>query len=335
YQIEGIDNNESLVNTIAYLPPPEAIREFSVITTNAPAEFGRAAGAVQNMVLKSGTNTVHGSAYDFYRPKSLAATPKFAQKKPDFKNNDFGVTAGGPIFRDRTFFFGSYHGLRNSIPVEAGNYVAVPTAKMRNGDFSELLDPAVSGLSQPVIIYNPTTGQPFAGNIIPANLIDPVGKAYLNAFPLPSRAGVTHNFLTQRQKKSTYNDFDGRADQTITSADQLFLSGSHWADSFSDPGRIPGFQAGFGAGTSENKGYTARLGETHVFGANLVNELRAGSTSFHFGFLPVRFGTNQNAAIGIPGPGGVTVANGISLIGGGDGTYIEYLGDFRQHLIKQ
>ncbi len=130
YQIEGIDNNESLVNSIAYLPPPEAIREFSVITTNAPAEYGRAGGAVQNLVIKSGTNSMKGSAYDFYRPKGLAATPKFAQEKPDFNNNDFGATLGGPVFRDRTFFFGSYHGLRNSIPIEAGNYVTVPTDKM-------------------------------------------------------------------------------------------------------------------------------------------------------------------------------------------------------------
>ncbi|HEY8181337.1 MAG TPA: TonB-dependent receptor [Thermoanaerobaculia bacterium] len=335
YMIEGVDNNESLVNSIAYLPPPEAIREFSVITTNAPAEYGRAAGGMQNLVIKSGTNDFRGSLYDFYRPKSLAATPKFAQEKPDFKNNDFGVTAGGPVFRDRTFFFGSYHGLRNSIPVETGNYVTVPTAKMRIGDFSELLDPAVSGLKNPVIIYNPVTGQPFAGNIIPANLIDPVGKAYLALYPPATRAGVTHNYLTHRQRKSTYDDFDGKVDQNISQRDQLFASGSHWSDSFSDPGRIPGFQAGFGAGTSENKGYTLRLGETHIFSDNIINELRVGNTNFHFGFLPVGFGTDQNKAVGISGPGGITTNNGISLIGGGDGTFIEYLGDFGQYVIKQ
>lgn len=335
YLIEGIDNNETLVNTIAYLPPPDAIREFSVITTNAPAEFGRAGGGIQNMVIKSGTNDFHGSVYDFNRPKSLAATPAFAQAKPDFKNNDFGATLGGPVMRDRVFFFGSYHGLRNSIPIEAGNYVTVPTAKMRNGDFSELLDPAVSGLGQPVIIYDPVTGQPFAGNIIPSNRLDPAGKAYLAVFPLPTRSGVTHNYLTHRQKKSTYNDFDGRVDTAVTSADQLFLSGSHWADKFADPGRIPGYQAGFGAGQSDNKGYTARVGETHVFTPNMVNEFRGGYTDFHFDFLPVGFGQNQNAAIGIGGPGGVNLSNGISLIGGGNGTFIEYLGDFGQYVIKQ
>ena len=124
-------------------------------------------------------------------------------------------------------------------------------------------------------------------------------------------------------------------DNNLTSADQLFISGSHWSDSFSDPGRIPGYQAGFGAGTSEDKGYTLRLGETHVFTPNVVNELRVGSTDFHFGFLPVGFGTNQNQALGIPGPAGVTTNNGISLIGGGNGTYIEYLGDFGQYIITQ
>jgi hypothetical protein len=341
YQIEGIDNNESLVNGIAYLPPPEAIREFSVITTNAPAEYGRAGGAVQNLVIKSGTNVFNGSVYDFYRPKSLAATPKFAQTKPEFNNNDFGATLGGPIFRDRTFFFGSFHGLRNSIPINAGNYVTVPTAKMRNGDFSELLDPSLclqknaAGACIPVIISNPLTGVPFAGNIIPQNLIDSVGRAYLNVFPLPTRGGVTKNYLTHRQKKDTFNDFDGRLDQNLSQKDQLFFSGSHWADQFTDPGNIPGYQAGFGAGTSDNKGYTLRLGETHIFSANLVNELRGGATNFHFGQNGVGTGTDQDKALGIPGPAGLTAARGIALIGGGDGTYLEYLGDFGPYLIKQ
>jgi len=342
YMIEGVDNNESLVNSIAYLPPPEAIREFSVITTNAPAEFGRAGGAIQNLVIKSGTNDIKGSLYDFYRPRSLAATPTFAQEKPDFKNNDFGLTVGGPIVRDHTFFFGSYHGLRNTIPVEPGNFVTVPTAKMRNGDFSELLDPAYclqrdsAGTCIPVVIYNPATGVPFPNNQIPGNLINPAGRAYLNAFPGPSRTDrLTQNYLTARQKRSTYNDFDGRIDQTLSANNQIFLSVSNWSDKFSDPGRIPGYQAGFGAGTSDNKGYTLRLGDTHIFNPNLVNELRAGWTNFHFDFLPVGFGENQNAAIGVGGPGGINLNNGISLIGGGNGNFIEYLGDFGQYTIRQ
>ncbi|HEU4520867.1 MAG TPA: TonB-dependent receptor, partial [Thermoanaerobaculia bacterium] len=325
----------TLVNSLAYMPSPEAIQEFGVITTNAPAEFGRAGGAVQNLVIKSGTNEIDGSLFYFIRPRSLAATPEFAEEKPEFENEDYGLTIGGPILRDRTFIFGSYHGLRNSIPVEAGNYVTVPTARMRNGDFSELLDPAVSGLAEPVIIYNPETGVPFEGNIIPASFINPVGRAYLNVFPLPTRAGVTRNYLTQRQKQSTYDDFDLKVDHKIAASDQLFVSGSLWGDQFSDPGRIPGYQAGFGAGTSNNEGYTLRVGETHLFSGNLINELRVGYTDFRYEFLPVGYGTDQNAALGIPGPGGITVANGLSLIGGGNGFYIEYLGDFGQYRIGQ
>ncbi|MGZ8866930.1 MAG: outer membrane beta-barrel protein, partial [Thermoanaerobaculia bacterium] len=316
YMIDGIDNNETLVNSLAYMPSPEAIREFGVITTNAPAEFGRAGGAVQNLVVKSGTNNLEGSLFYFIRPGNLAAKPEFAEEKPDFENEDYGLTVGGPIFRDRTFFFGSYHGLRNSIPVEAGNYVTVPTRRMRDGDFSELLDPAVSGLSAPVIIYNPATGVPFEGNIIPSNLINPVGRAYLNVFPDPTRGGVTRNYLSQRQKESTYDDFDLKVDHKIGDADALFVSGSLWGDQFSDPGRIPGYQAGFGAGTSNNEGYTLRAGETHLFGGALINEARIGYTDFRYEFLPVGFGTDQNGALGIPGPGGITVPNGISLIGG-------------------
>lgn len=343
YMIDGVDNNETLVNSIAYIPSPEAVREFGVITTNAPAEFGRAGGAVQNLVIKSGTNAFDGALFYFVRPKSLAETPEFAEEKPDFKNEDFGLTLGGPVIRDRAFFFASYHGLRNTIPVEAGNRVTVPTAKMRMGDFSELLNPAVSGLVDQngapitVIIYDPITGMPFTNNIIPADRINPVGRAYLNAFPLPdaNATGVTRNFLTRRQKESTYNDYDARFDVNLAASDQIFLSISDWNDKFSDPGRIPGFQAGFGAGTANNEGYTLRLGETHIFTGSLVNEARAGLTDFRFEFLPVGFGEDQNAAIGIGGAGGISQNNGISLIGGGNGFYLEYLGDFGQYRIGQ
>ncbi len=336
FMIEGLDNNETLVNSIAYLPSPETIREFTLITTTAPAEFGRAGGAVQNLVIKSGTNQFHGSAFYFDRPASLAATPKFSPTKPEFNNHDFGLTFGGPVLKDRTFFFGSYHGLRNSIPVEAGNYVTVPTAKMRNGDFSELLNPAFTGQSAPIIIYDPATGVAFPNNVIPPNMINPVGKAYLNAFPMPSRTDrSTQNYLTHRQRKSTYDDFDLKVDQSFTTNNQGFISASHWNDGFADPGRIPGYQAGFGSGQSDNIGNSVRANDTHIFTSNLVNDFRAGWTNFHYDFLPVGFGTNQNAAIGIPGINGVTQGNGISLIGGGNGNFIEYLGDFGQYVITQ
>ncbi len=341
FLLDGIDNNETLVNNIAYIPSPEVIQEFRVITTNAPAEFGRAGGAIQNIITRSGTNDFHGSAYYFLRPEGLAATPTFATTKPEFKNQDFGATFGGPIVKDKTFFFLSWHGLKSSIPVEAGGTVTVPTALMRQGNFSELLNAATSGITdgngRPVAvqIYDPATGLPYPGNIIPASQINPVAQRYLNVFPSPDTAGVVNNYHTHRQKESTFNDFDARLDHSFSTEDQLFLRASVWRDGFSDPGRIPGYQAGFGSGDANNKGYQIGLGETHVFSPSLINEFRAGWMSFRYEFLPVGFGTDQNAALGIPGPGGVTVANGLSLIGGGNGHFIEYLGDFGQYQIEQ
>ncbi|HEX6737578.1 MAG TPA: TonB-dependent receptor, partial [Vicinamibacteria bacterium] len=336
FLIDGIDNNETLVNSLAYFPSPEALQEFQVITTNAPAEFGRAGGAITNIVTKSGSNTFHGSAYLFNRAKGLAATPTFASEKPEFGQNDFGATLGGPILRDQTFFFLSYHGLRSTIPVEAGNRVTVPTARMRSGDFSELLSPGFTGSNAPITLYDPLTGQPFAGNIIPSARLDPVAVRYLNSFPLPDLAtSALRNYLTHREKKSTFHDFDGRLDHKLGASDQGFVRASVWNDQFSDPGRIPGFQAGFGSGTSRNKGFIVGAGETHSFSGNLINELRLGHVGFRFEFLPVGFGEDQDRALGIPGPGGVTVDNGLSLIGGGDGRFIEYLGDFGQYIVRQ
>jgi len=185
YYYDGIDNNERLVNSLVFFPSPDALQEFRTITANAPAEFGRAGGAITNLISKSGTNQFHGSAYWFARPESTAATPTFAATKPDFNRDQFGGTLGGPIVKDKTFFFANYAGLRQTVPVEVGNTVTVPTARMRNGDFSELLNPSFSGVGAPVIIYDPLTNLPFPGNVIPANRLNPVAVSYLNAFPLP------------------------------------------------------------------------------------------------------------------------------------------------------
>lgn len=336
YYYDGIDNNERLVNSLVFFPSPDALQEFRTITANAPAEFGRAGGAITNLISKSGTNAYHGSAYWFTRPESTASTPEFATTKPDFNRDQFGGSIGGPIVKDKTFFFANYAGLRQTVPVEVGNTVTVPTALMRQGNFSELLNPAFSGVGAPVIIYDPQTGQPFPGNIIPQNRLDPVAVAYLNAFPQPDRTNsALRNYDVRRENEGAFDDFDARIDHRFSETDQLFLRGSLSDSSKFDPGRIPNYQAGFGSGTAEAKAYSFALGYNRVFSANVVNELRIGYVNYKYAFLPVGFGTNQNAELGIPGPGGVTVDNGISLIGGGNGTYIEYLGDFGQFRVKQ
>ncbi len=345
YLLDGVDDNETLVNSIVFFPPVEALEEFRVITSNAPAEYGRSGGGIITAVVKSGGNQLRGSVYEFNRDKALAATPTFAapdpndptkRLKPDFSRNQFGATLGGPIVKDKTFFFLSYSGLRSTIPVEVGGMVTVPTAKMRQGDFSELLDPSFTGIGRPIVVDDPQTNQPFPGNVIPRDRLNPVAVNYLNSFPLPDRTDrAQSNYFTHRERTSDFNDFDLRIDHNIGPRDSLFLRASYADDNRFDPGRIPGFQAGFGSGTAEAKAAGGVLGYTRLFSQNVVNELRFGYNRYRYGFLPVGYGTDQDQALGIPGPGGITSANGISLIGGGNGTWIEYLGDYGQYVVTQ
>ena len=345
YLLDGVDNNETLVNSIVFFPPVEALEEFRVITSNAPAEFGRSGGGIITAVVKSGANQLHGSVYEFNRSKALAATPTFAapdpddptkKLKPDFNRNQFGATLGGPIVKDKTFFFLSYSGLRSTIPVEAGGMVTVPTAKMRRGDFSELLDAGFTGIGRPIVVNDPLTNQPFPNNVIPEGRLDPVAVRYLNSYPLPARTDrAQSNYYTNRERKSDFDDFDLRLDHNVGPSNSFFLRASYADDSRFDPGRIPGFQAGFGSGTAEAKGVGGVLGYTRLFGQNVVNEMRVGYNRYRYAFLPVGYGTNQNEQLGIPGPGGITTDNGISLIGGGNGTWIEYLGDYGQYQVTQ
>jgi len=201
FLLDGIDNNETLVNTIVIFPPADAIDEFRVQTSVAPAEFGRAGGALVVSTLKSGTNSFHGSAFEFNRNTDLNANDFFTTgATPTFDRNQFGGTIGGPVIKNKFFLFGDYEGLRQKEP--AGNDVAtVPTAQMRMGDFSQLLNlacgsaanggPTPSGETPPadpnmpsrnqcqipgattfnILIYDPTT----AGSQ-PVTAINPNGE---------------------------------------------------------------------------------------------------------------------------------------------------------------
>ena len=166
FLLDGFDNNESLVNTIIFFSAPDAIQEFRVETNVAPAEFGRAGGAIVNTAIKSGTNQFHGTVWEFLRNSALDATqwePVPNAKKLPFKQNQFGAAAGGPIIKNKLFIFGDYQGFRSSAPVST-DYATVPTDLMRSSgftNFSELLGSRYPDHT------NPITGPPFPGNIIP------------------------------------------------------------------------------------------------------------------------------------------------------------------------
>ena len=184
YMLDGVDNNETWLQTVVVFPSVDALDEFKLQTSTYAAEFGRSMGGVVNLQIKSGSNSFHGSAFEFLRNDSLDANNYFnnravpRREKPEFSQHQFGGTFGGPIIKDKTFFFADYQGMRLT---QGLTYLStVPSAAMRQGNFSEINRP----------IYDPLTGQPFPGNIIPGEPLGPcLGERPPAAHPDAQRGG--------------------------------------------------------------------------------------------------------------------------------------------------
>lgn len=350
FMLDGVDNNESLVNTIIFFTPAEALQEFRVDTSIAPAEVGRAGGGVINTTSKSGTNGFHGSAFEFLRNSALDANTAYFNPitngketpKAPFKRNQFGGTIGGPIFKDKLFFFGDYQGLRQSLPLGLET-ATVPTDKMRDGNFSELLT-----LATPVQLKDPVSGAPLAGNIVPAGEILAPGQNYLKAFPEPNLTGadalcaqsnaqgtcIQKNFLTQRQNIQKFDDFDVRVDWNITHSDLLFGRYSYAKDNETTTSRLPTLPAGFGSGDQFTNAKSFALGETHTFTPALLNEFRFGWIRSRLGYTPPFENVPLSANLGIPNANTSSALGGGALIGGNN-NQIEYTGDYGPYLVPE
>ncbi len=343
YLLDGFDNNESLVNTIIFFSEPDAIQEFRVETNVAPAEFGRAGGAIVNTSIKSGTNEIHGALFEYLRNSALDATPWTSQanaKKLPFKQNQFGAAVGAPIIKNKLFIFGDYQGLRASQP-NTTDYATVPTVLMRTSGFTNF-----SEISTPII--NPQTGTPFPGNIIPAGMLNPAAVAYLNAFPTPNCSAasnsncqfLTNNYTTNRQNITDYNDFDIRGDWNIGLKDSAFARYSYGNESFNKTSEFPSLPAGFGSGLNPTKPWSAVIEETHLFSSNLVNEFRFGYIHQDYAYSPPFQNEPLSANLGIvnanvnalnqPDP---TLGGGALI--GGNGTQIAYTGDYGLYNVPQ
>ena len=352
--LDGVDNNEALVNGINFFPPAEAIQEFRVNTSVAPAEFGRAGGGIVQTSLKSGTNAVHGSAFWFIRNSALDANSAYfspptnpttgAVIKSPFKRNQFGGTLGMPIFKDKLFIFADYQGLRQDRPL-VPEFATVPTDKMRNGDFSELLGSGLTttpaaltgcGAVTPVngAIYNPLTCAPFPGNIIPANQINQAGLNYLRAFPEPNLPGVLKNFRAVRRDIRQFNDFDVRLDYNITSKDLVFARYSYGQDVFNLTPRLGTLSSGFGSGTNLNHPRGVAAGETHTFGNTVVNDFRFGYSRPFYSFLNPFSNVAQANQLGIANANRTPQLGGTPLIGGFNNE-IEFSGDGGPFIVPQ
>lgn len=352
FLLDGLDNNESLVNTISIFPQAEAVQEFRVQTSVAPAEFGRAGGGVINAVVRSGKNDFFGSAFVFIRNDNLDARETFSSQRNEFRRGQFGATFGGPIYlprfgeggpavfsgKDKLFFFVDYQGLRQFLPL-GRDLATVPTLAFRNGDFSALLNPAVSGLGAPIQLRDPLTGTAIPGNrldLLPGNRLNAVGLNYLRAFPVPNRGGtsVLQNYENTRVQTQDENTFDLRIDSNLNQKNQLFGRISYGRDILATTSRLTTLPAGFGSGDNFNRNRGIALGLTSTFTPKLYNELRVGAHRVFFGFSPPFQDTRLSASLGIPGANPVPELGGGALIGGFNGQ-LEYSGDFGPFLVPQ
>lgn len=348
FLLDGVDNNESLVNSIVFFSPPEAIDQFRVTTSVAPAEFGRAGGAIVNSSIKSGSDSIHGSAFGYFRDQIFDADPNYfapTQPVPGFQRKQFGFAAGGPILKDRLFLFGDYQAYRQKQPQDTG-YYTVSTALMRQGNFTELLGqnvtttPAafasVTGCASSVTvlgaIYDPTTCQQFgagtsSANVIPSGSINKAGQNYLNAFPSPSRSGILNNYYAVREAIRNFNDFDVRLDYHASQKDCLFARYSYGQDVFDVNSLFSMLPAGYGSGSNESHPRGIGAGYTRIFTANLVNEFRFGYTRPQFAYLNPMEGTPVSANLGIVNANRNALLGGGAL-SGGNNSEIEYTGDY-------
>jgi len=351
--LDGVDNNEGLVNSIVFFPPAEAIQEFRVNTSVAPAEYGRAGGAIVQTSIKAGSNEIHGSAFWFRRSGFAEANPYNFTGDKVFRRNQFGGTIGAPIWKNKLFVFGDYQGRRQSQP-QGVEFATVPTDLMRGtapgmtpgtADFSQLLGTTLTSTPScaeggPLgAIYDPTTCAPFPGNIIPNP--NPVGLKYLQGFPEPNVTNpdgslvILQNFRAQRQSISNYDDYDIRADFVASPKDQLFFRWSYGRDNFTVTNRLgPNNPSGFGSGDNVNHPSGFAIGYTRTFTANLLNEFHFGYLDTTYGYNPPNLGQRLGAELGIPGANPSPLLGGQVLIGGNNGE-LEYQGDGGPYKVPQ
>src|SRR5712691_7456841 len=228
---------------VAYVPPSDAVEEFKVETATYDAQQGHTGGATVNVVMKSGTNSLRGTAYEFYRSDKLSANDFFLNRagrpRAPMSYNRYGGSLGGPVLlpgysgKDRTFFFVAYEGLRDEFPEP--DQFTVPSEAMRRGDFSALL-------GQGIVIYNPFAGvrlpdgriqrTPFPNNVIPSELINPVARNYMALFPLPNQQGDAQgrlNYLSPQPRTDRFSSVSARVDHRLSERHRLFVRYS-WND---------------------------------------------------------------------------------------------------------
>ncbi|MGZ8845380.1 MAG: TonB-dependent receptor domain-containing protein [Pyrinomonadaceae bacterium] len=293
FLLDGVYNVDPKLNTFGVRPSVDAIREFENLTSTYDASFGRSAGAQVNVVLKSGTNDLHGSIFEFHRNGALDAKNFFApanEPDPRYLRNQFGFSLGGPLRKDRTFFFGDYEGTRSSEGIT--RVTNVPTLAERSGDFSASL------FGVPT---NPFTGLPFAGGRIPDAFINPVGRNIAALYPAPNRNQPFANFVSSPVQKDRDDRFDVRVDHLLNSRSSLAFRYSFGDRALFEPFGGAGLSVvpGYGNDVSR-RGQNAMISETHVFSPRFVNDARFAFNRVASAVRQENQGTSVNRAVGMP-----------------------------------
>ncbi len=336
FLFDGVSALQPEPGQVAFNPVIDAVQEFKVEINSPPAEFGRFNGGVINLTTKSGTNEPHGSVFEFLRNEALNARNLFAPatpanpKKPVFRRNQYGFAVGGPIVKDRTFFFGDFQGMRQLIGrVLTSN---VPTLQQRNGDFSANLGAPLflqttpagatatttnTGTPINVIdtngntvqarvgqIFRPSDHRAYAGNVIPLSDFDPVARKLLERYPAPTSSGAANNFRRVANESVNQDQFDVRLDHRFSERDQVFGRYSFFKDTSTPVTPLP---EGSGAitqgalGLQKTRAHQAVGNYTRVFSTSVVNELRFGYTRRSVDRRALLLDAPPSQSLGIPG----------------------------------
>jgi hypothetical protein len=307
FLMDGIDNNaygtsnQGFSNQVVQATP-DALAEFKVVTMLPSAEYGRSSGAIINAAFKSGTNEFHGSAWEFLRNTSLNAVGFFkpATGKPSLQRNQFGATIGGPIAKNRAFFFGNYEGFREIFKFPT--FSSIPSLADRQGIF-------------PVPVRNPLTGETFPANTpVPAGRITPFAQKVLNELPAPTGAGRSSNLNNLRRDQNFNDKYDLKVDGVINNRMTTFVRLSQRKSNYLQAPDIPGPSGGGGNGFI--RALNQQLAAAYTFNVTPASlfEARLGISRTRAGKEPVALGSpDMLAAYGIPGlPSDPRIAGGLT-----------------------
>jgi Carboxypeptidase regulatory-like domain/TonB dependent receptor-like, beta-barrel len=290
YILDGVYNVDPKLNTPAVRPPVDGIHEFKVLTSTYDASFGRNAAGQVNVLTRSGSNMLSGTAFEFVRNGGLDSRNFFApngEPDPEYSRHQFGGTVGGPVARNRTFFFADYE--RTRLREGITRVTNVPTAQERTGNFSQSL------FARPV---DPLSHQPLPGGQIPSFFLNPIGLAIASLYPLPNRTTPFANFVSSPTLRDDIHQFDGKVEHSLTPSMRLGVRYSFSDRALLEPFAGPGFSSlpGFGndvARRGQNLGITL----THASSA-WVNDVRFGYNRVSIGVFP-ESATTTNATVGL------------------------------------